>query len=365
MDDFNVSSLHESKNEWGSRLLTILTPHIIDGLRSIFEEAVKLCKDNGEMDKYLMTFQNFITRIPKWNPNIIEAERVRIIDKSGCGYLEDLVTCVHIIQLKLLSAIRVGQKQKKIDITIPKLNDFIHKIYINVARKTYKNVYLFELNIPPLQIQKHHRELEIIVQECILNTVRESIPVEAILQAYMDETVEEHVTEEIKEQEIEEPQDNSDKKSPQIISETKDTASSNSENDGPRQLESDPVTAILEQNKLEAQLAFPELTSDDSENSYNSSSSSSKLSFNDVDFARDFNNNEHVIEAPKTVDRLEEISALRNAQRKIADEADDENIKLQIFDQDVTLDSLDVHNIEFPELKLEPDLLLDDVEVLA
>ena len=358
MDDFNVSSLHESKNEWGSRLLTILTPHISEGLRSIFEEAVKLCRDNGEMDKYLMTFQNFITRIPKWNPNIIEAERRRIVDKSGCGYLEDLVTCVHIIQLKLLSAIRVGQKQRKIDITIPKLDDFVHKIYINVARKIYKNVYLFELNIPPLQIQKHQRELEIIVQECILNTVRDSIPVEAILQAYMDETVEEHVTEEIKEQEIEDPNKSATEKEnekPQIISETKEIEKSDEQ--GSRQLESDPVTAILEQNKLEAQLAFPELTSD----------TSTKLSFNDVDFARDYNNNEHVIEAPKSYDRLEEISAMRNAQRKQAEEEDDEdyNVKLQIFDQDVALDSLDVHNIEFPELRLEPDLLLDEVEVLA
>jgi len=361
MDDFNVSSLHESKNEWGSRLLTILTPHIVEGLRSIFEEAVKLCRDNGEMDKYLMTFQNFITRIPKWNSNIIESERARIVNKSGCGYLEDLVTCVHIIQLKLLSAIRVGQKQKKIDITIPKLDDFIHKIYINVARKIYKNVYLFELNIPPLQTQKHQRELEIIVQECILNTVRDSIPVEAILQAYMDETVEEHFTEEIKEQEIEDPNKSAEKanEKPQIISETKENNNSEA-NNGPRQLESDPITAILEQNKLEAQLAFPELTSD-------TPSGSSKLSFNDVDFARDYNNNEHVIEAPKTYDRLEEISAMRNAQRKQAEEDDDEdeNVRLQIFDQDVALDNLDVHNIEFPELRLEPDLLLDDVEVLV
>lgn len=364
MDDFNVSSLHESKNEWGSRLLTILTPHITDGLRSIFEEATRLCRENNEMDKYLMTFQNFITRIPKWNSNIIELERRRIVEKSGCGYLEDLVTCVHIIQLKLLSAIRVGQKQKKIDITIPKLDDFIHKIYINVARKIYKNVYLFEINVPPLQTQKLHRELETIVQECILNTVRDSIPVEAILQAYMDETIEEHVVEEIREQEIEDPNKSNDKSDgpPQIISETKKSKKEEDErSDGPRQLESDPIAAILEQNKLEAQLAFPDLSSE--------SNASSKLSFNDVDFARDENNNEHVIEAPKSVDRLEEISAMRNAQRKIDENDDndgeDENVKLKIFDQDVNLDSLDVHNIDFPEMKLEPDFLLDDIEVLV
>jgi Family of unknown function (DUF5764) len=368
MDDFNVSSLHESKNEWGARLLTIVTPHIIDGLKSIFDEAVKLCRENNEMDKYLMTFQNFITRIPKWNSNIIETEKTRIVDKSGCGYLEDLVTCVHIIQLKLLSAIRVGQKQKKIDITIPKLDDFIHKIYINVARKIYKNVYLFEINIPPLQTQKHHRELEIIVQECILNTVRDSIPVEAILQAYMDETIEEHVVEEIKEQEIEDPNKSAKSDGPaQIISETKESdrnnGNSEKEPDAPRQLESDPISAILQQNKLEAELAFPSL-SNEGESSL--SQGSSKLSFSDVDYAADSENNVQAVDAPKNVDRLEEISTMRYAQRKMENEEDeDENVKLQIFDQDVTLDSLDVHNIEFPELKLEPDLLLDDVEVLA
>jgi len=35
MDDFNVSALHESKNEWSSRLVTIMTPLIIDGYKSI------------------------------------------------------------------------------------------------------------------------------------------------------------------------------------------------------------------------------------------------------------------------------------------------------------------------------------------
>jgi len=77
---------------------------------------------------------------------------------------------------------------------------FIHNIYINTARKVYNNVYLYDTSVNPLLVQKNHRELEIIIQECILNTIRQSIPVETILRAYMDETVEEEVTEEIQEQ---------------------------------------------------------------------------------------------------------------------------------------------------------------------
>ena len=101
MDDFVISNLHESRNEWCGRLVTIMTPLVIEGVKSIFNEAWKMCSDNNELTKYLMTFQNFITRIPKWNVTIIEMERKRIVERSGCSYLEELVACIHIIQLKL------------------------------------------------------------------------------------------------------------------------------------------------------------------------------------------------------------------------------------------------------------------------
>jgi len=340
MDDFNVSALHESKNEWGARLLTILTPLIIEGFKSIFDEAVTLCKNNGEMEKYLMTFQNFITRIPKWNASIIETERKRIIEKSCCNYLEELVTCVHIIQLKLLTAMRVGQRQKKIDINIPKLDDFIHKAYINVARKIYKNVYLFEISGVPLQVQKHNRELEIIVQECILNAVRESIPIEGILRAYMDETVEEDVVEEIKEQVVEKSAPTNARGDTEFISEVKakDKAELEKEKEQQTQIQSTSSTS-------------------------NSESSASSLKFNDVDSVLNDGGKEEFVNAPKTFDRLEEISKLRNEQRK-QDEEDDDDI-LKISDESVDLGSLDVHIIGQPEIKLDDSFLLNDVEILS
>jgi hypothetical protein len=190
MDDFNLSTIVESKNEWCARLTNTLTPCVIEGLRSIFTEAYDVCAENDEETKYLMTFQNFLNNIPKWSSEIVENEKQRIISSSACNYLEDLITCVHITQLKSLTSTRVGLKQKKINIDIPDLHKFIHKTYINVARKVYVNIYLFEKNIKPLQIQKNNRELELIIKECILNTIRESIPIEHILQMYLDETQE-------------------------------------------------------------------------------------------------------------------------------------------------------------------------------
>lgn len=314
MDDFNISTLHESKNEWASRLITIMTPMIITGFKSILDESIKLCKENNEHDKYLMTFQNLVSRIPKWNTQIIETERKRICDKSGCNYLEELITCVHIIQLKILTSMRVGQKQKKIDINIPKMDDFIHKTYINVARKVYKNVYLFEIGIQPLQIQKNYREIEIIVQECILNTVRESIPVEAILKAYMDETVEEDVVEEVSEKITEEP--------------------------------------------IKAKMVDPVAAND-------TQFVSSKLKFDDVDYMQATDGNVSNVNAPKSLDRLEEISEMRNTQRKMDEEEEEEDRdKIHISAESFNLDAMDIHNIEEPKIDLLPDLLMDEIEIL-
>ena len=199
MDDFEVTNLYESKNEWIARLVNVLTPLIQQGVKSIFDESWKLCEENDELEKYLMTFQNLLSRVPKWNDTIIEKEVQRIISTSGCSYLNDLITCVHIIQLKILTSIRVGKKQKRVDIEIPKLNEFIHNVYIQVSRKLYTNVYLYEKNIKPLQFQKNQRESEVIVRESILNTVRENIPVEAILRAYLDQTEEDEIIEETEE----------------------------------------------------------------------------------------------------------------------------------------------------------------------
>ena len=190
MDDYNLNTITESKNEWCARLVNILTPCLIEGIKSVFEESFKMCMDNDEEEKYLMTFQNLLNNIPKWSSEIVNIEKERIQTSSCCNYLEDLLTCVYITQLKSLTSSRVGLKQKKVDIDIPNLNSFIHKAYINVARKIYINVYLFEKDILPLQIQKNNRELEIIVKECLLNTVRENIPVENILRIYLDETLE-------------------------------------------------------------------------------------------------------------------------------------------------------------------------------
>jgi len=318
MDDFVTANLNESRNEWCARLVSIFSPLVIEGVKSIFDESWKLCVENDEVNKYLMTFQELLTRIPKWNNEIISHEKKRIIERSGCNYLEDLITCVHIIQLKVLTCIRVGNKQKKIDISIPKLDDFIHKVYIHCARKIYSNVYLFEKNINPLQIQKNHRELELIVQECLMISIRDSIPTEDIIRAYMDESVEEEE---------------------QVIIEdipTKQEPSDTGLTNEPIVLDSSEPESKEPDNKEEVSHIEMGIKDLDDEKVI------TKLSFNDMDTVLDTDNNISNIEAPKNIERLEEISTSRALERRMEEENDfDDDEELNISDEVIKLNDFE------------------------
>jgi hypothetical protein len=330
MDDFVISNLQESRNEWCSRLVGVFTPLITEGIRSIFNESWKLCIENDEAGKYLMTFQNLISRVPKWNANIIEEERKRIIERSGCNYLDDLITCVHIIQLKVLTCIRVGNKQKKIDINTPNLDNFIHKVYINVARKCYTNVYLFEKNISPLLTQRNNRELELIVQECILNTIRDSIPTEAIIRAYMDESVEQE--EEVIIENIE------PEKEPEPI----------------KELEKEKEKESVQENENTPQIV-PSISNIDNEPVV------TKLTFNDYDSVLDSETGKvSDINAPKSIDRLEEISTARAIQRKLEEEDDDDD-KIKIHTDSIDLGEMDVFDMN-KSSSIGDMITLDDIE---
>lgn len=336
MDDFNVTNLHASRDEWCARLVSILTPLIIEGIKSIFNEAWKLANDNGESGNYLKVFQSLLERVPKWNATMIDEEKQRIMEKSGCGYLEDLITCVHIIQLKTLTCIRVGNKQKKIDITIPKLDLFLHKVYVHLARRCYKFAYLFQcVNIKAVDVQKNKRELELIAQESILAAIRESIPTEQIIKAYLDESMEQE--EEVIIEPIPDSDDLNKDNDEEGIGDANSDANTNGDANG--EGEDKPPYEMPKEDGPPAMIpAISDLHP-------NEGPTLTRLTFNDVDKAIDIDNQESAVVAPKDVDSLERISEARHLQRKMeeGDEDDDgeDNERIQIG-EDVSLDDLGI-----------------------
>jgi len=183
-----------------------------------------------------------------------------------------------------------------------------------------------------LQIQKHNRELELIVRECIMETIRASMPVEDILRAYLAETEEEET--EVREEVIERP-------APEPVVDA----------------------APVEEAAVESESQEPDNSSDQDSSSNQKSPEIAvdttqevpHLSFSDVDKAMTSQGVEVNIEAPKTVERLEKIAQEAHAKRK-AEEEDDDDMPLRIGEE-VRLELADVSDLGRP-------VKLDDAPVL-
>ena len=312
-----MTMLNEAQFEWAIRLVHILQPLVYEGIHTIFQESIQLCQNTDEDEKYLMTFQNFLARIPKWSNDTVEKEVARMVDKSGCTYLEDLITCVHITHLKMLTSIRTGKTQKKIDIAIPKLGAFVHKVYINTSRALYLNVFLFDKDIAPLMVQKNKSEFNKIIKTSILDAIRESIPIEQLLRSYLDESTD-LMKEEVKEAPpppAEVPPPPSKLTSSSLFPpDTKDVSVTEIkvldplpefpvEKPAAKAPTVDPIVELLERPTLK---------------------------FSDVDQAISVENILETIDAPKDIARLEEISERRNIARKQEEAAENAEDKLKI-----------------------------------
>jgi len=320
-----------------------------------------LCIENDEKEKYLMTFQNFLSRVPKWNNDILEKEVNRIKEISNCEYLEDLISCVHIIQLKALTCIRVGQKQKTINIDIPILPNFVHKVYIHLARKLFSNVYLFENNIPPLGIQKNNREIELITKDCILEAIRESIPVNSILRAYLDESVEEVVNETITETEVMEPVSNNDQHntvaSAEIVpvseiktayetetgkvSETETETNNNNDNSN---VKIDIITPV---SLTPPPPPPPTPPTPPPQSLSNNNELHQTIKFSDIDETQDVNRVISNEVAPKDIDTLEQISRDSHNKKNLLD----------MMDEDDGLEKIKIHNNDNDNIVLDIETL--------
>jgi hypothetical protein len=198
MEDHNVPVLVDAKAEYTMQMITILLPHLYTGIRRIYIDAKAKSDEDNEPENILMNFQNLLSSIPKWNQEIVTDEYKIIVEESDCDYLEDLLTAIIVSHTKVLTAIRVGNLQKKINIKIPKIENFIHKTYIQLAREFWKNPYLFDDDsISKIEYQRNIRDCEKIISEGIQETIRKQLPVKHILKEYLGDSYEEECDEDI------------------------------------------------------------------------------------------------------------------------------------------------------------------------
>ena len=181
MESPEISVYGEAKGEYTRQLTLFLLPC----LETYFLELLNQAKQQSPTpQKSLWQFQNLLQAIPDWNQDKVIRETEKIQRDCACDYLEELLTAVFIAHTKVLSAIRLTTKQKKLQITIPKIDHFLHRVLSDSARALWTNAYLFaETN--SLEKQKNLRQVSNLLQEAILQAIRGLLPVKSILREYL------------------------------------------------------------------------------------------------------------------------------------------------------------------------------------
>ena len=187
MDGPEISVYGEAKGEYTRQLCVFLAPCLETYFLRLLDEARSQAESS---QKYLWTFQNLLQCIPDWNQDKVVRETEVIQKDCKCDYLEELLTAVFIAHTKVLSAIRLSTKQKKLQITIPKIDHFLHRVLSECARTLWTNAFLF-VDTSSIEKQKNLRQVSGLIHDSILQAIRGLLPVRTILREYLHEDEEE------------------------------------------------------------------------------------------------------------------------------------------------------------------------------
>ena len=184
----NIGVYGEAKAEYTRQLCSFLVP----ALEGYFLDVLADIKANEKDPKrFLWVFQDALKQFPDWNIDKVQRETEKIQHSTRCDYLEEILTAVFIAHTKVLSAIRLTSKQKKLQITIPKIEHFLHRTMSECARLLWSNVYLFADSGTAIEKQKNLRQVEQLLQEGVLQSIRGMVPVKSILKEYLSDDTEE------------------------------------------------------------------------------------------------------------------------------------------------------------------------------
>ena len=177
----NVATYSEARSEYTKQLATMIVPPIVSWFQTLWQ------RNASDRQRCLSAFQSECEEIARWNQDRIHDEVRVLLERTGCDYMEELMTAVFVAHTKVLTAVRLSTKQKKLSITVPKLDHFIHRVFRESARSFWKTPFLFMAEGGVVERQKNLLQIEALASEAITTAVRGLLPVKQILTDYLEE----------------------------------------------------------------------------------------------------------------------------------------------------------------------------------
>lgn len=162
------SILLEARKEVEGHVHEYLAIPVRNAFEDIYARAMR-------KDGTLITFQRMLQEVPSWTSLVVSqhCDRVRL----RCDFIQELMMALFLSHVRIMSSIKIA-KDTNVKIKVPKLERFLHAVFIDVARHLYEQ---------PTVI-RHGRGWEILekmVMEAVDRCVRSMLPIKDILGAYL------------------------------------------------------------------------------------------------------------------------------------------------------------------------------------
>lgn len=171
----DLQNVISAKNEYLMSLHKIISPFVIKFLKDTYAEAVQKVGARNSFRE----FQTKLQEIRSWNADVIGAHAREIEQKHPV--LTKLLAAAFVSLVKILSSIRISSVRPKIKLTIPANDRFIHRVFKLTAKYMYTHPYAVR--------DADNDELEEVISKAVENAVRDMIPMNDVLSAYLSTTV--------------------------------------------------------------------------------------------------------------------------------------------------------------------------------
>ena len=167
--------LVQAKEEYVAQIADCLAPFVINVINTYWSNAQKNASIGGG---FVHDLQRKLREIPTWNQSMIDSQVVAITNKYK--YLPELIAAVFVSYVKILSSVKIHANKPHIQLKLPADDVFVHKVYVLTAKSFYSDPGLV----------KSPRDIRLaVVKNSVERAVRELLPIEDILHAYLGASV--------------------------------------------------------------------------------------------------------------------------------------------------------------------------------
>ena len=172
----NIYIIAHSKDIYIKYLTKLITPHLYDGIHSIYEEGMKINKK--DINNIMTTL---LQQIDNWDNLILGREVERIKNACNVEILDDLIKVIIVNYCKVL--LYPNNTDKLTDFFNNKIqfSNFVHNCYKEISKELIKNPNV----ICNLNWDKYHK-IKHLIEMSIQNSIENMIPLKIVLKSYMN-----------------------------------------------------------------------------------------------------------------------------------------------------------------------------------